>query len=80
MNSVAILFWTGIGVVFYSYLGYGILLLFMVKIKNLFRSEPTYDANYLPEVTLVVPCFNEADYIEEKIMNSLALNYPKEKL
>ncbi|MCG9879570.1 MAG: glycosyltransferase family 2 protein [Bacteroidia bacterium] len=80
MSTAAIIFWVGIGIVFYSYLGYGILLYVLVKIKKVFRSEPTFDTQFLPEVALVVPCFNEADYIEEKIQNSLALDYPKEKL
>lgn len=40
---IEILFWIGIGIVFYTYLGYGIVLYLMVKIKELFvkpRSPP----------------------------------------
>ncbi|MFY8109991.1 MAG: glycosyltransferase family 2 protein [Bacteroidia bacterium] len=48
--------------------------------KNIFSSPKQYDLKYEPTVSLVVPCFNEADYIEEKIKNSLQLEYPKEKL
>lgn len=33
---IEILFWIGIGIVFYTYLGYGIVLYLMVKIKELF--------------------------------------------
>jgi biofilm PGA synthesis N-glycosyltransferase PgaC len=80
MSTLEIIFWLGIGIVFYSYLGYGMLLWFIVKLKHVFRSEPHFNDNYLPHVSLVVPCFNEAEYIEEKILNSLALDYPKEKL
>lgn len=80
MSLIEIIFWTGIGIVFYSYLGYGILLWFIVKFKNIFRIEPSFDSTFLPHVSLVVPCFNEADYIEDKIVNSLALDYPKDKL
>ncbi|MDZ4666335.1 MAG: glycosyltransferase family 2 protein [bacterium] len=80
MNLIEIFFWIGIFIVFYSYIGYGILLYFLVKIKKLFSQKPTYDASFEPMVSLVVPCFNEADYIEDKIANSLALDYPKEKL
>ncbi len=42
-----------------------------------FRSET---APYEPEVTLVVAAYNEADFIEKKIENSLSLDYPRGKL
>ena len=76
------IFWTGIGIIVYTYLGYGILLFLLVQIKRLFKKrktpQPTDEA--LDEITLIVPCFNEEDYIEEKIKNCLALDYPKDKL
>lgn len=66
-------------VVFYSYFGYGILLYVMVKIKNMAITKPLLHV-FEPKVSLIVPCFNEAEYIEDKIKNSLALNYPTDKL
>jgi len=36
--------------------------------------------NYEPEVTFVIPAYNEERWIADKIANSLALKYPKEKL
>lgn len=75
-----IIFWTCIAIVFYSYIGYGIVIYIVVKIKNSIQKKTEFDSSYEPEVTLVVPCFNEADYIEEKIKNSLELDYPKDKL
>jgi cellulose synthase/poly-beta-1,6-N-acetylglucosamine synthase-like glycosyltransferase len=75
-----IIFWTCIAIVFYSYIGYGMIIYIVVKIKNLIKKKSEFDSSYEPEVTLVVPCFNEADYIEEKIKNSLELDYPKDKL
>ena len=80
MSLLECLFWIGIGIVFYSYFGYGILLYLLVKIKKVFQEKAQFDPNFLPNVALVVPCFNEADYIEDKIINSLALNYPANKL
>jgi cellulose synthase/poly-beta-1,6-N-acetylglucosamine synthase-like glycosyltransferase len=68
-----------IGLVFYTYLGYGLLMLLLVRLKRLFRSEKKLE-EYLPEVTLVVPCFNEEDFIQEKIANTQQLDYPKDKL
>jgi cellulose synthase/poly-beta-1,6-N-acetylglucosamine synthase-like glycosyltransferase len=80
MSVLACLFWVGIGIVVYSYLGYGSLVYFLVKIKKIIQKKAPFDPNFLPSVALVVPCFNESDYIEEKIKNSLALNYPAHKL
>ncbi|MDQ5928680.1 MAG: hypothetical protein QG594_455, partial [Bacteroidota bacterium] len=84
-NSILqILFWTLAFTVFYSYLGYGILLYILLKIKRLFSKKTVYapmtDDSQLPEVTFLVAAYNEEAYIEEKIRNSLALDYPKEKL
>ena len=67
-------------ILFYSYVGYGILLYTLVVIKRLFyKTEPT-DFTEWPEVTLVVAAYNEEDFIEEKILNSLELDYPADKL
>lgn len=75
-----LIFWICIGTVFYSYFGYGIVIYLVVKIKNALGKKEAFDVSFEPEVTLIVPCFNEADYIEEKIINSTNLDYPKEKL
>ncbi len=39
MTTIAILFWTGVFLVFYTYLGYGILLWTLVKIREALRPE-----------------------------------------
>lgn len=79
MSAVLIpIFWFLLGLVFYTYLGYGILLFFLVRLKRLFK-KPKPPGDYTPEVTLVVPCYNEEDFIMQKVENTLALDYPKEK-
>lgn len=80
MNVLEWIYWIGIAVVLYSYIGYGILLYILVKIKKAISNVIRFDPNFEPPVALVVPCFNEADYIEDKILNSLQLAYPKDKL
>ncbi len=75
-----IIFWSCVCILFYSYIGYGILLFFLIKIKNLFVKPIIFSGNFQPEVTLVVPCFNEALCIENKIKNCLTLDYPKDKI
>ena len=55
------IFWIGLAIVFYSYLGYGILLYILVKIKKIITGSKEYDLKYEPTVSLVVPSCNEAD-------------------
>lgn len=77
-----ILFWTSFFIVFYSYFGYGILVYLLVRLKRGFTLNKSLKPAILfePPVTLVVSAFNEADFIEYKIENSLSLEYPSDKL
>jgi biofilm PGA synthesis N-glycosyltransferase PgaC len=77
-----IAFWLSLFITFYTFFGYGILLFFLVKIKRAFKpkQENRYAFDELPSCTLIVAAYNEAAYIEEKIKNTLALNYPAGKL
>ncbi len=68
-------------IVFYSLIGYGILLYLLVMIKQILHPvKTTASAQYEPPVTLVIPCFNEADIMEKKLSNCRALEYPSDKL
>lgn len=81
MYLLEILFFLGIFIIFYSYLGYGILLWLILKIRKVLRPDQrTIDPAYYPSVSFVVPCYNEADIIEAKINDSLQLDYPADKL
>lgn len=83
MNTVIILFWIAFLLVFYTYVGYGILLYLLVKIKEFIRKpHPAIlpPDNELPEVTLFITAFNEEEVVDEKMHNCLALDYPAEKL
>jgi cellulose synthase/poly-beta-1,6-N-acetylglucosamine synthase-like glycosyltransferase len=75
------IFWLCLFIIFYTYIGYGILLFIIVKILRIFRQKKTFNNNYnLPTVTVVVAAYNEAYCIEEKITNTLALEYPGDKV
>jgi len=75
-----VLFWALILLVFYSYVGYGILLYLLVKIKRIFVKPLEFDEAFAPKITLMVAAYNEESYIKEKIENSLFLDYPKDKI
>ncbi|MEL6866320.1 MAG: glycosyltransferase family 2 protein [Bacteroidota bacterium] len=79
-----ILFWFCCFLVFYAYLGYGILLYGLLSIKRLLTTKNTAPADLpdqsLPAVTFVVAAYNEEDWIEDKIRNCLDFDYPKDKI
>ena len=74
------LFWTALLLVVYTYLGYGILLTAINKMKSNNKPVLWPDTSTHATVSLIVPCFNEGDFIVEKIKNTLELDYPKDKL
>ena len=79
-SLIKILFWLGIFIIFYAYVGYGIVLYMIVKLKRLFNPSKKLNIDgFEPEVSFVVPCYNEIDFIETKIKNCLALDYPRHK-
>ncbi|MBI9035517.1 MAG: glycosyltransferase family 2 protein [Bacteroidales bacterium] len=82
MKLVEITLWTLIFVVFYAYIGYGIILYLLVTLKRLLKigAEKHIQHDYQPEVTLFVAAYNEKDYIKDKLENSFALKYPKNKV
>jgi cellulose synthase/poly-beta-1,6-N-acetylglucosamine synthase-like glycosyltransferase len=82
MLTLKILFWVFLFIIFYAYFGYGILLFVIIKILRLLGLRKKYAGNedYEPEVTLFVAAYNEKDYVDAKIKNSLELDYPKDKI
>lgn len=75
------LFWICLFIIFYTFIGYGLLLYLLVKIKNLFgKKEQVSIPVFLPMVTLLVTAFNEEKVIGEKIRNTLSLQYPPGKI
>ncbi|MCP9756474.1 glycosyltransferase family 2 protein [Lacihabitans sp. CCS-44] len=80
MKTLEISFWIMLGIAFYAYLGYGILLYLLVKIKNLIVKKPNFINQELPEVTLLVAAYNESDYVVDKVKNTIEQNYPSDKL
>jgi len=81
MTATILVFWILVFIVFYAYAGYGILLYLIVRLKRVFiRKRLLPDSGFEPEVTLFVAAYNEKDYVKAKVENSLALDYPEDKL
>lgn len=74
------IFWVGVTTVFYTYVGYGLVIYLISKLKRQYEAPNHQKDADLPPVTFLVAAYNEAGFIEEKINNTLALDYPEEKL
>ncbi len=79
--GLLIVFWICSIIIFYTYLGYAFLLFFVYQFKKPKTTDSS--ANNTAEdplVCLFVTAFNEKDFIDQKVKNSYALNYPGEKI
>lgn len=76
MTEMLLLFWSCAFLIVYPYVGYLALLRVLTLLKRV-RGE--YGA-FEPSMTLIISAYNEEKVIEDKILNSLALDYPENKL
>ena len=75
------LFWSGLFILFYAYLGYALLLWLLLRFRvNRFPVWVEPGATAWPEVTFVVCAYNEAKWMPYKIANSLLLDYPRDRV
>lgn len=76
------LFWISLFVVFYTYVGYGILLCMLVKIKEFFSKPAIHQISPadFPYISLLIAAYNEEKIVDEKMSNCFELGYPKDKL
>lgn len=85
MVALKTAFWICAFLVFYTYLGYGMLLWLLVRLKRIVSGKaerkalPADDAE-LPEVTFMVCAYNEQDVVDMKMKDIHQLDYPKDKL
>lgn len=74
-------FWILLGLVFYTYIGYGIVLWILVKLKHLFFGKQALpNPSSWPNVTYVVAAWNEKKWMGKKIQNGLDFDYPIDKI
>lgn len=74
------IFWFVFFIIGYTFLGYGVVAYFLVKIKGACaRQESIPPDDALPALTLVIPAYNELYCLPAKVENSLNLIYPSAK-
>ncbi|HIE51552.1 MAG TPA: glycosyltransferase family 2 protein [Armatimonadetes bacterium] len=90
VTFLMVLFGASVGAVVYTYLVYPLLLYgwvtigqgwadlrFILRLPDRRKRKPSLN---FPRVSLVIAAHNEEKVIEDKLMNSLALDYPENKL
>lgn len=85
MAALKTIFWICTFLVFYTYIGYGMLLWVLVKLKRIVMGKPKKralptDDDELPDVTFLVCAYNEQDVVDMKMKDIYQLDYPKNKL
>ncbi|OQY68657.1 MAG: hypothetical protein B6D46_03145, partial [Polyangiaceae bacterium UTPRO1] len=73
---MAILFWLCAAAMAYVYVGYPLLLFLVSRVVR----RRVAKAAITPTVTMVIAAYNEEQAIAKKLENSLALDYPADKL
>jgi cellulose synthase/poly-beta-1,6-N-acetylglucosamine synthase-like glycosyltransferase len=69
-------FWSGAGLIFYTYLGYPAWL----WVRSRWRSRPVLRSATTPSVSIVVVVRNEAETLPAKLKNLAEIDYPAGKL
>lgn len=75
---MVVIFWFSVLFVVYAYFGYPLILLTL----SIFRypDDGKNDYSQIHTVSLLISAYNEQDVIEDKLINSLEIDYPKERL
>ena len=76
MNLAEIVFWVSAAMLVYTVIGYPLLL----KVLHRFIHRPHRREQIWPTVSLIIPVHAQAHLLRGKIENTLALDYPSEKL
>ena len=84
MAALKIAFWICVFLVFYTYIGYGLLLWLLVRVKRIVKGKAAKAAlpvdSELPDVTFLVCAYNEQDVVDMKMKNTHQIDYPQDKL
>ena len=73
---IELIFWSSVCLVLYAYAGYPCALVAIAVI----RKRPVIHAAITPHVSFIITAHNEGARIQEKLDNTLALNYPSDRL
>lgn len=81
MTITIFFFWVSLAVLFYCYMGYGIFVFSVNKLKGLFDYKKKKNLSQpATPVTIIITAYNEEPVLEQKIRNTLAIDYPADLL
>ena len=78
MTILLLFFYASIGILFYSYLGYGGLLWLFTRTNK--KKYELSAGQSLPAVTIIIAAYNEEAILDQKLRNTLSLDYPSTHL
>jgi cellulose synthase/poly-beta-1,6-N-acetylglucosamine synthase-like glycosyltransferase len=79
MLAIAIAFWLSAGLILYAHAGYPLVLRALLALRRRPTLRPgTWEQP--PRVSLIVAAYDEQEVIAAKVANTLALDYPRERL
>jgi len=76
VGAAKIVFWPAMFLLFYVYAGYP----FLLALIGLFVGRRRAEAGYTPRISVLIAAYNEEEAIERKIQQTLALEYPADKI
>ncbi len=74
--SPAVVFWGALGLVAWVYVGYPLALFLVSRLV----ARPVRKARIQPSITMIIAAYNEERDIVKKLENTLALDYPRDRL
>ncbi len=77
---LVVVFWLSVALILYVYVGYPVLVAWMARIRARPVNRQSSQAAELPVVTVIIAAYNEERWIERKIENTLALDYPNDRM
>ncbi|HVW61019.1 MAG TPA: glycosyltransferase family 2 protein [Puia sp.] len=80
MQFWSILFVLSLTLVLYNYAGYAIIAGCLNSLRKERPPDTPVNTPFFPTVTFIVAAYNEEDFIEKKIHNSLEQDYPADKI
>jgi len=79
MSGEHLIFWAAVAMLAYAYAGYPLLLLAWAALVARAPAHSNLRAPHEPTVSIIVVVHDEADRVEARLENLLALDYPRER-
>lgn len=82
-HAVEFVFWASGALLFYTFVGYGLLISILARLRQRSRDRAgadTQERAFCPSVCVVLVACNEEKFIADRLRNLLASQYPADKL